>query len=53
MHMCLPPHPQCLAFLIHLIQMNLTPWGQTALGKRTRKSNKYSNNFILRRHRKI
>ncbi|KAH9530516.1 hypothetical protein CY35_20G007600, partial [Sphagnum magellanicum] len=30
----------------------LTPWGRTALGKRTRKSNKYSNNFILRRRRK-
>jgi large subunit ribosomal protein L2 len=30
----------------------LTPWGRTALGKRTRKNNKYSNNFILRRRRK-
>ncbi|KAH9530622.1 hypothetical protein CY35_20G013600 [Sphagnum magellanicum] len=26
----------------------LTPWGRTALGKRTRKSNKYNNYFILR-----
>jgi large subunit ribosomal protein L2 len=30
----------------------LTPWGRTALGKRTHKSNKYSNNFILRHRRK-
>jgi large subunit ribosomal protein L2 len=25
----------------------LTPWGRIALGKRTRKSNKYSNYFVL------
>nr|BDD17433.1 ribosomal protein L2 [Takakia lepidozioides] len=30
----------------------LTPWGHTALGKRTRRNNKYSNNLILRRRRK-
>jgi large subunit ribosomal protein L2 len=25
----------------------LTPWGRTTFGKRTRKSDKYNNNFIL------
>jgi len=29
----------------------LTPWGRTALGERTRKNNKYSNPFILRRRK--
>nr|YP_010228183.1 ribosomal protein L2 [Atrichum angustatum]QZJ47259.1 ribosomal protein L2 [Atrichum angustatum] len=29
----------------------LTPWGRTALGERTRKMNKYSNSFILRRRK--
>nr|QTT78451.1 ribosomal protein L2 [Andreaea rupestris var. fauriei] len=29
----------------------LTPWGRTALGKRTRKNNKYSNILILRRRK--
>nr|AEX37347.1 ribosomal protein L2 [Arbutus unedo] len=29
-----------------------TPWGYPALGRRTRKKNKYSQNFILRRRRK-
>nr|YP_009040985.1 ribosomal protein L2 [Tetraphis pellucida]AIB08459.1 ribosomal protein L2 [Tetraphis pellucida] len=29
----------------------LTPWGRTALGKRTRKNNKYSNPLILRRRK--
>nr|QFK69521.1 ribosomal protein L2 [Pogonatum inflexum] len=29
----------------------LTPWGRTALGERTRKFNKYSNPFILRRRK--
>ncbi len=30
----------------------LTPWGRTTLGKRTHKSNKYNNNFILHRRKK-
>lgn len=29
----------------------VTPWGKATLGKRTRKSNKYSNKFILRRRK--
>nr|YP_009671009.1 ribosomal protein L2 [Passiflora arbelaezii]YP_009671032.1 ribosomal protein L2 [Passiflora arbelaezii]QCX30251.1 ribosomal protein L2 [Passiflora arbelaezii]QCX30252.1 ribosomal protein L2 [Passiflora arbelaezii] len=29
-----------------------TPWGYPALGRRSRKRNKYSDNFILRRRRK-
>ncbi|KAK9661574.1 hypothetical protein RND81_O112900 [Saponaria officinalis] len=29
-----------------------TPWGYPALGKRSRKRNKYSNNFIIRRRSK-
>ena len=29
-----------------------TPWGYTALGRRTRKMNKYSDNLILRRRSK-
>lgn len=29
----------------------VTPWGQPALGRRTRKSNKYSNNLIIRRRK--
>lgn len=29
----------------------LTPWGHAALGKRSRKSNKYSDTLILRRRR--
>nr|ASN79072.1 ribosomal protein L2 [Pterospora andromedea] len=30
----------------------VTPWGYTALGRRSRKNNKYSENLILRRRRK-
>lgn len=29
----------------------LTPWGRTALGKRTRKTKKYSDPLILRRRK--
>ena len=29
----------------------LTPWGRTALGKRTRKIEKYSDSLILRRRK--
>ena len=29
-----------------------TPWGYPALGRRSKKRNKYSDNLILRRHSK-
>lgn len=30
----------------------MTPWGKPTLGKKTRKSKKYSNEFILERRKK-